>query len=115
MTPEAREVIVALLRDPEAVPNLRPEQAASIAIEISALLAMVLTRARVEAGAPTGAPGGPATDHLLSPEETAQRLGVSIRWLYRHADSLGFARRLSRKTLRFSERGLDRYLARRQA
>lgn len=49
-------------------------------------------------------------DRLLTPIEAAERLGVSSRWLYRHAGSLPFTRRLSRKVLRFSEAGLNRYL-----
>ena len=50
-------------------------------------------------------------DHLLTVEEAAERLGVKTRWLYRRADKLPFARRLSRKALRFSEAGLLRWQA----
>ncbi len=42
-------------------------------------------------------------------------LGVSVRWLYDHAHDLSFAKRLSRKCLRFSEAGLRRYLERHPA
>ena len=50
-------------------------------------------------------------DRLLAPLEVAQLLGVTVRWLYRHSHQLPFTRRLSRKVLRFSKRGLDRFLA----
>ncbi len=50
-------------------------------------------------------------DHLLTPEEAGRMLGVTPRWLYRHAKRLPFTRRISRKVLRFSEAGLRRWLA----
>ena len=58
--------------------------------------------------------GGPG-DRLLTAEEAALMLGVTVRWCYDHAKRLPFAKRLSRKCLRFSEAGLRRYLARRAA
>ena len=53
----------------------------------------------------------PEEDRLLTVEETATRLGVRAQWLYRHAKQLPFARKLSRKALRFSEAGLRRWQA----
>jgi excisionase family DNA binding protein len=54
-------------------------------------------------------PGGKAPDTLLTVGEVAERLGVSNRWVYRNADRLPFTRRLTSGTLRFSERGLERW------
>jgi len=51
-------------------------------------------------------------DQLLTVREAAKRLGVSTRYVYGHADDYPFARRLGPKTLRFSERGLEKWLAR---
>ena len=51
-------------------------------------------------------------DRLLTVTEAARRLGVSTRYVYGHAAKYPFARRLGPKTLRFSERGLERWLAR---
>lgn len=48
-------------------------------------------------------------DRLLKVQEAADRLGVDRRWMYRKADSLPFTRRLTTGTLRFSERGLERW------
>ncbi len=50
-------------------------------------------------------------DRLLTPQQAASLLGVGIRWLYRNSRRLPFTRRLSRKSLRFSEKGLRRWLA----
>jgi hypothetical protein len=52
----------------------------------------------------------PTGDRLLTPEDAAARLGVGVRWLYRHADQFTFTRRLTRKCLRFAERGLTAYI-----
>jgi predicted DNA-binding transcriptional regulator AlpA len=50
-------------------------------------------------------------EKLLSAQQAAEILGVNIQWLYRHAHQLPFARRISRKNLRFSEPGLRRWIA----
>jgi excisionase family DNA binding protein len=50
-------------------------------------------------------------DALLTPDEAAAMIGVNRRWLYRHSAKLPFTRRISRKSLRFSEAGLHRWLA----
>src|SRR5262249_19374634 len=47
---------------------------------------------------------------LLTPEQTAERMGVEVRWLYRHSKQLPFTRKLSRKVLQFSEAGLRKWL-----
>jgi predicted DNA-binding transcriptional regulator AlpA len=49
-------------------------------------------------------------DRLLTAPDTAAVLRVTTRWLYRHHKSLPFTRRLSGRALRFSERGLHRWL-----
>jgi predicted DNA-binding transcriptional regulator AlpA len=48
-------------------------------------------------------------------KQAAPVLGMSEDWLYRNAGRLPFTRRTGRRTLRFSERSLTRYLADRQA
>lgn len=50
-------------------------------------------------------------DRLLTATEVAERLSVEPRWLYDHFDQLPFGKRLSDRTLRFSQRGLERWLA----
>jgi hypothetical protein len=49
-------------------------------------------------------------DRLLSPAQAASVFGVNRRWLLEHADEIPGVRRLSRKTIRFSERALRRHL-----
>lgn len=48
-------------------------------------------------------------DRWLDADEAAVRLNVTRRWLYARAKRLPFAKRLSRKCLRFSEAGLMKW------
>ncbi len=50
-----------------------------------------------------------AEETLLTVDEAAERLGVSKDWLFRRSRTLPFVVRLGRH-LRFSSRGIDRYL-----
>ncbi len=52
--------------------------------------------------------GSTRGERLLTPAEAAARFGVRRRWILEHADEVG-GRRLSRKTIRFPERALERY------
>ena len=68
--------------------------------------------ARLQIPAPVAAAvamKGAESDRLLTVVEAGERLGVDRRWLYRRADALPFTRRLSRGTLRFSEKGLEKW------
>ncbi len=48
------------------------------------------------------------SNRLISPEVAATRFGVKRRWLLDHANEIPGVKRLSRKTIRFSERKLAR-------
>ncbi len=54
------------------------------------------------------------SDRLLTAAEVAERLNVGRRFVYDHADKWPFTKRLDEGTLRFSERGLDRWLEHRR-
>ncbi len=49
-------------------------------------------------------------DRLLKVGEVAFRLNCDSDWVYRNKDKLPFTRRLSSNQLRFSEKGLDKYI-----
>lgn len=86
-----------------------------LAGELARLLGAVLARtaAPVAPGAPR--PAAEGSDVLLGVDEAAVRLGVAPSWLYRHAKALPFARKLGHRTLRFSARGVERWLRTRPA
>lgn len=50
-------------------------------------------------------------EKLLTAQQVAETLNVTPRWVYDHADSLPFMRRVGSRSLRFSSRGLEKYLA----
>jgi hypothetical protein len=52
----------------------------------------------------------PAGDRLLKVREVAYRLNCDPDWVYRNTDKLPFTRRLSSSQLRFSEKGLEKYI-----
>lgn len=101
-----------LFIEPASAGELDRGQIAVALAKVAAVQASLLDRLAREPVAPQSL--GPTTepDRLLAPDEAAARLGVTVRWLYRHAGQLPFTRRLGRKTLRFSERGLARHLER---
>ncbi len=53
----------------------------------------------------------PRPNRLLSVEEAAPRLGMSLSYLYKHADQLSFTVREGAR-LKFSEAGLEDYIRR---
>ena len=108
--------LVDIARNPErvvdvplsAVPSLMAHAAA-----LQAALAARLADIAIHCEEPARA-HPPEAERLLTPPDAAALLGVTVTWLYRHAGRLPFARRLSRKALRFSEAGLRRWLAARK-
>jgi predicted DNA-binding transcriptional regulator AlpA len=116
--------IVSLVGDPSSSPSLdRVADDPAIARDLSAehvvallarcsvaqgaLVARLLDHPRGEKG--SGDNAGDNHDHLLTVEQTTERLGASVDWLYRHADGLPFIVRVGRR-VRFSAQGLDRYI-----
>ena len=53
-----------------------------------------------------------AKDRLLTVRECAERLRKSTKWVYRRVKMLPFARKLDNRAWVFSERGLEKWLAR---
>lgn len=119
--PTEREISLdLLLADPAAAIEVSTEQAAVLLGRLSRVQTALETRAQADgvtvgpgrvqhSSVPRAATWGP--DDLLTIDEAAAVLRVSPRWLYRHAKTLPFARKLSRKMLRFSRAGISRWLA----
>jgi len=92
----------------EAVPASLPEVIAELAsLQARAVAKMVAQRS------PRSVPED-HEDRLLSIDEAAVRLGVSRFWIYRNAKGLPFARRIGPRALRFSSKGIARYLEQRR-
>ncbi len=106
---EGRDDLPALLPPIEAVDALPPELLPSLLAGLAALQA----RAAARLAAANSRDQRP--DRLLTVKQAAPVLGMSTDWLYRNANNLPFTRRTGRRTVRFSERSLKRYIADRDA
>ena len=110
--------LATIAADPSRLADVAPEQVPELMGACAALQAAL--QLRLQAGVPAAQPdpttrktNGSGPDRLLTASEAAERLGVSRRWMYRHQTQLPFAKKLSGGTLRFSERGLERWKDRR--
>jgi len=101
--------LALLLSDPARIADLTPEALPALLAHLAAVQTVVAARLA------TGLHRDEGPDRLLTVKQAAPVLGMSEDWLYRNADRLSFTRRTGRRTLRFSERGLKRYLADRGA
>jgi predicted DNA-binding transcriptional regulator AlpA len=94
---------LSALPTPEAIDALPTTALPALVITLSALLA--------HAGARLLDPPDSGTDRLIGVREAAAMLGMSEHWIYRHARRLPFTQRNGRRSLRFSESGIRKYLA----
>jgi excisionase family DNA binding protein len=83
------------------------------AADIPSLLCHVAALLAALAAQLSGSPTDTHDDRLLTVDEVAERLALSRHAVYRRAAELPFLIRVGRH-LRFSERGLAKYLERRQ-
>jgi excisionase family DNA binding protein len=103
-----------LLADPARVQDLPPQVAVGLLPRVIGLQTALLARAL---GTPAGGNGAKApeeSDRLLTVKEAAEKLGLSEDYLYRHAKSLPFTVRVGPRQLRFSVRGIQRFIHQRQ-
>jgi predicted DNA-binding transcriptional regulator AlpA len=100
-----------LADDPARAGDVPVELVPVLVLRVAGILAALSTRA-----APTERAGNEAAgdDELLDVSQTAVRLAVSRDWVYRHGKALPFAVRVGHRHLRFSSRGLERWLRARQ-
>lgn len=90
------------------------EQVPGLVADLARAQAALLTAAsRASAPIPRD-PERPNEDRMLKADEAAALLGVTPRWLYRHAKQLQFTRPISPKVVRFSRAGIQRWLATRR-
>ena len=95
--------LTAALADPTSV---RTEEIPDIIGELERVKALLWARLAV----PTAQSNGAGEDRLLGVEQAAERLGVTENWL-RHRSELPFVVKLSEGVVRYSSRGIDRWIA----
>ena len=104
-----------LLGDARRVDELTQAEAASALVELASLQAVVAARLRIAPSSTLAEAVPPEGDRLLTAEDVAERFNRSVAWVYRQAKHWNFTRRVTRRTLRFSEAGLHRFLAHRRS
>lgn len=109
--PDLRELVA----DPRRAHELSAAEAAALLIELASLQAAVAARLSATPAVSPASISDSNSDRLLTAEEVAERLQRSIDWVYRQAKHWPFTRRLTRRTVRFSEAGLQRFLGQRRA
>lgn len=97
--------LAALVEDPARVATVPPGRIPALLSQLSALQGAMAARL-ISADRDEPVSG---EDTLLTVDQAAERLGVSTDWLFRRSRTLPFVVRLGRH-LRFSNRGIDRYL-----
>ena len=103
--------VVELLQDPALANEIPVEKIPAVLQAVTVLQGVLVTRLLNSLTKIDPSNSALETDRLLTAQEAASLLGVTPQWLYRRYRSLPFARRLSRKVLRFSELGLRQWLA----
>lgn len=99
--------LAELAADPSRLDDLPEEELADVVAELERLKAKAWTRLHRP---PADNGDGASEDRMLDVDEAAELLAVEPRWLYDRSDELPFARKLAPRTLRFSERGIYRWL-----
>jgi hypothetical protein len=110
MDAELRALLQTLVADPARTREIPLTQVGALVVELAAIQTQLGLRIQAEGSSGPGPESRVKPDRLLTPEQASGALGVTVRWLYRHAGDLPFTRRLSRKTLRFSEAGANNYI-----
>jgi hypothetical protein len=103
-----RPTLDTILNAPQSVDALAREAIEQLLIEnttVGALLAARLRSASVQAGEHQK-----EADEWLDIDAAAARLKKSRRWIFKHAKELTFTRRISKKTLLCSAKGIDKWL-----
>ena len=104
--PALRDLLASLLNNPAGVPELSTEAAAALLGELERFKALLW--ARLTGSAHEGASEG--WDELVTDKQAAERLGTTPDWLGRHRRSLPFVVRLSKGQIRYSTKGIERYI-----
>lgn len=102
-----------LLQEPQQVAEVQPESIPALLGDLERLKATLWTKLVSVPASGNGEAQGEG-NQLLTVEEAAQKLKVSKDWLYRRANKLPFTVRLGPRQLRFSARGIERYVRQHQ-
>ena len=95
-----------LAADPGRAVLLSPEERGRLIVQAAAVLAALGAGLALPEDKPQPEP----SDRLLTAEQAAQRTGLTVKQI--KSRRLPFKRRIGHRTIRYSERGLERWLRR---
>jgi hypothetical protein len=104
-----RPTLDLILASPQAVASLPREVIAELLAESTTVSALLAARLASSAREPASSPK--EGDDWISIDEAAQRLGKTRRWIFKNARTLPFTRRVSKKTLLCSSKGIEKWLS----
>jgi hypothetical protein len=102
-----------LAGDPDRAAALPPELAVALLASCTVAQSALIGRLVSLPATATAAPEDPPEDRLLDVHGASERLGTSTDYLYRHSSKLPFTIRIGSR-LRFSARGIERFIRTRQ-
>ena len=105
--------IDGLLEQPDRVSEVPVGEVPGLLVRLGALVAALAARHAANVSNASKVLQVEPTDNRdrnLTADEAAKMLGMKKSWLYRHSGELPFTRRLSRRAVRFSEKGIRRWL-----
>ena len=111
MNPDLESIRISLTTLAASSSEVPPEQVPGLVAELARVQAALLVALNRTAAAVQREAQRPDSDRMLDVKDAAEMLGVTRKWLYKHASTLAFSRKLSRKTLRFSRAGIAKWLA----
>jgi hypothetical protein len=111
MNLRALAIIKKVATEPDGLAGLSAEERTLLLVECRSMIGTLTSMAQPSEPAPqTSERSSPPRAPELTPADVAARLQVEVRYVYRHASSWPFTRRISKKVLRFSEAGFNRWL-----
>lgn len=102
--------LAELILNPESVTAVDPNLIPAFIISLSSLQASLAAQLEASKNESDKAPAN--GDRLVGIEEASQKTGLTTDWLYRHADSLPFVKRVGR-SVRFSYNGMEKFIRQR--
>lgn len=106
--------LASVAANPDQVEKLPDEVLPDLLADVERLRARVWTRLNRPVNSTGNGDKTPSKrveeDQLLDVESVAEILSVDTRYVYDHADEWPFTRRISSRKLRFSKKGLFRWL-----
>ena len=103
-----------LVSNPTIIEDLPAETIPTLIGELEALKARLAGRYYAALAAAGAGHNDGAEDQLLTAKEAAKKLGTTVFYLYRHSKKLPFTVKTSPRQLRFSKRGIEKYIRQRQ-